>query len=223
MASSVRGEHARSVSEQIDDLTKQFVTDWNFDNQDEKPLRNQVTPEDLPISPREPKLTPVEGNPFTAPRASLSQSAPPPGVGAGSSASWNEVVQVKYRGPVNLAAFTCEAIKRSSFIERVCYDAKNTYMLIDLSGTWYHYCEIDQGTVSSLLAAESMGHFFDTSIKGSFDCRTHRVPAYSVDKAPPCKDGSQTCKPWERDWSETEIAPGSTVTGRGAVITPAKP
>jgi KTSC domain len=42
----------------------------------------------------------------------------------------------------------------------------------------YHYCEIDAGTVSSLLGAESMGRFYNTSIKGRFDCRTHRVPAY---------------------------------------------
>lgn len=89
-----------------------------------------------------------------------------------------ETVEVKYRGPVSLAPFLCEAITRSSFIERVCYDAKNAYMLMDLSGTWYHYCEIDQGTVSDLLAAESMGHFYNASIRGRFDCRTHRVPQY---------------------------------------------
>jgi hypothetical protein len=38
---------------------------------------------------------------------------------------------VKYRGTVDLAPFACEDITRSSFIERVCYDSKNTYMLID--------------------------------------------------------------------------------------------
>jgi len=30
-------------------------------------------------------------------------------------------------------------------------------MLINLRGTWYHYCDIDPGTVSGLLAADSMG------------------------------------------------------------------
>jgi KTSC domain len=85
---------------------------------------------------------------------------------------------LKYRGPVSLAPFACEAITRSSFIERVCYNAKNACMLIDLKGTWYHYCEIDQETVSGLLEAESMGRFYNQSIKGNFDCRTHRIPAY---------------------------------------------
>ncbi|SEE26835.1 KTSC domain-containing protein [Rhizobiales bacterium GAS191] len=49
---------------------------------------------------------------------------------------------------------------------------------IELSGTWYHYCEIGQDTVASLLAAESMGRYYNASIKGKFDCRTHRVPDY---------------------------------------------
>jgi hypothetical protein len=43
--------------------------------------------------------------------------------------------------------------------------------------------------------------------------------------APPCKDASQTCKPWERDWSTTQLQPGSAVTDEGTVIppTPTKP
>ena len=53
-----------------------------------------------------------------------------------------EVVTVKYRGPVSLAPFKCDAITRSSFIERVCYDASNSYMLIDLNGAWYHYAKL---------------------------------------------------------------------------------
>jgi hypothetical protein len=51
-------------------------------------------------------------------------------------------------------------------------------MLINRNGTYYHYCEIDDATVTALLTAPSMGRFFNASIKRSFDCRTHRVPAY---------------------------------------------
>ena len=90
----------------------------------------------------------------------------------------SESVNVKYRGLVDLAAFECENITRSSFIDRVCYDAKKTYMLIQLNGTWYHYCEIDGDTVASFLVAASMGHYYNTSIKGRFDCRTHKIPVY---------------------------------------------
>jgi hypothetical protein len=89
-----------------------------------------------------------------------------------------ETVQVKYRGTVDLKPFACTDVTRSSFIRRVCFDKMNSYMLIDLAGTYYHYCEIDGGTVSTLLAAESIGRFYNSAIKGQFDCRTHRVPNY---------------------------------------------
>jgi hypothetical protein len=69
------------------------------------------------------------------------------------SAAHAETADVKYRGPVDLKPFKCDKIERSSFIREVCYDEKNAYMLINLRGTWYHHCEIDPATVSSLLAA----------------------------------------------------------------------
>lgn len=94
-----------------------------------------------------------------------------------------ETVTVKYRGDVPLDTFQCATIDRSSLVERVCYDATQQYMVILLKGTYYHYCEIEQGTVDSLLSAESMGRYFQANIRGSgsdgpFDCRTHRVPNY---------------------------------------------
>ncbi len=89
-----------------------------------------------------------------------------------------ETVNVKYRGPVDLAPFKCEAITRSSLVERVCYDRRESFMIIRLKGTYYHHCEIDAGTVSNLLGAKSMGSYYNAAIKGNFDCRRNRVPAY---------------------------------------------
>ena len=89
-----------------------------------------------------------------------------------------ESVYVKYRGDVDLRFFDCWEITRSSFIKRVCYDRRSEYMLISLNGTFYHYCEIDAGTVFSLLSAPSMGRFYNANIKDQFDCRVHRVPEY---------------------------------------------
>jgi hypothetical protein len=89
-----------------------------------------------------------------------------------------ESVYVKYRGGADLRFFDCWEITRSRFIKRVCYDRRNEYMLMSLNGTFYHYCEIDAGTVSSLLSAPSMGKFYNARIKGQFDCRVHRVPEY---------------------------------------------
>ena len=89
-----------------------------------------------------------------------------------------ETVNVKYRGPIDLKPFACAAVTRSSLVKRVCYDQRERYMIINLQGTYYHYCEIDAGTVSALLGAYSMGRYYHSSIKGNFDCRTRKVPAY---------------------------------------------
>ena len=94
-----------------------------------------------------------------------------------------EDVDVKYRGSVPLDTFDCEDVSRSSFVERVCYDAQNQYMIVRLHGVYYHYCEVDSETISAFLGAPSMGKYFIAYIKGSgangpFDCRTHQLPAY---------------------------------------------
>jgi hypothetical protein len=89
-----------------------------------------------------------------------------------------ETVDVKYRGQLDLKPFACTTIERSSFIQRVCYDTANAYMVVNLNGTYYHYCDIDEGTVNSFLAAPSMGRFFNASIKGNFACTTGHVPTY---------------------------------------------
>jgi len=93
-----------------------------------------------------------------------------------------ETVDVKYRGPVDLKPFTCTNTV-SGFVNRVCYDKANSYMLILLKNTWYHYCEIDAGTVASLISAQSVGRYYNANIKGTgkngpFDCRTHKMPNY---------------------------------------------
>jgi hypothetical protein len=93
-----------------------------------------------------------------------------------------ETVDVRYRGPVDLKPFSCTSTA-SSFVNRVCYDKANSYMLILLNRTWYNYCEIDARTVASLLSAGSVGSYYNENIKGTgkdgpFDCRTHKVPSY---------------------------------------------
>ena len=95
-----------------------------------------------------------------------------------SSSVYAEIVNVKYRGPVDLKTFSCESVSRSSLVRRVCYDRREQYMIISLDGVYYHYCEIDPRTVSAFLGASSMGRFYNSSIKGKFDCRIHRVPSF---------------------------------------------
>jgi hypothetical protein len=95
----------------------------------------------------------------------------------------SETVDVKYRGTVDLAPFACTDTPRSSFIQRVCYDKAQSYMLINLRGIYYHYCEMPTATFEAFLTAPSMGQFYNQKIKGSgsdgpYDCRTHRIPSY---------------------------------------------
>jgi hypothetical protein len=100
-----------------------------------------------------------------------------------ATAGHAESVDVKYRGAVDLKTFECHDIDRSSFIQRVCYDKAQSYMLISLNGTYYHYCELPRALFDDLMGAPSMGRFFNQNIKGTgsdgpYDCRTHRIPTY---------------------------------------------
>jgi hypothetical protein len=101
--------------------------------------------------------------------------------GAAVGKAAEATADVKHRGRIDLAPFDCKDFARSSFIHRVCYDQATSYMLIDLNGTYYDYCEVDRGTVDRLLAFDSIGKFFNNALKGTgkdgpFDCRTHHVP-----------------------------------------------
>jgi len=89
-----------------------------------------------------------------------------------------ETVLVKYRGYVDLAPFECRQIRGSSFVHRICFDSQFQYLLVNLKGTYYHYCGIDPQTVSRWIDADSKGRFYNRNIKGRFDCRIGVVPDY---------------------------------------------
>jgi hypothetical protein len=94
----------------------------------------------------------------------------------------SEVVDVKYRGTVDLNTFECRDTPRSNFIQRVCYD-KRKATRSSTKGMDYRYCELPPATFDSLMGAPSMGRFYNRNIKGTgsdgpFDCRTHQVPTY---------------------------------------------
>src|ERR1019366_1625291 len=100
-----------------------------------------------------------------------------------SSATSAECVTVKYRStPVCLDSFVCAQTPQSSFVRSVCYDAPRSYMLINLNGTWYHYCAVDPATVKNLLNANSVGRYYNSyfrsqgSVHGPYDCRDHPAP-----------------------------------------------
>lgn len=73
---------------------------------------------------------------------------------------------------------SCEAITRSSFINRLCYDAKEKYVVVEFDATYYHYRGVPADVVANWRSAESMGRFCNASLKGRFDCRQGHVPNY---------------------------------------------
>lgn len=94
----------------------------------------------------------------------------------------SETVDVKNRGTVDLKSFACTDTPRSSFIQRVCYDKAQSYMLINLRGT---FCELPTAAFDALMAAPSMGQYYNQNIKGTgtdgpYDCRTHPSPVHKA-------------------------------------------
>jgi len=101
-----------------------------------------------------------------------------------SSSSPNHVsnfVSVKYRSDrVDVANPRFEYLDTSgsSLVRDAWYDADNQYMIIDLSGTKYHYCELPSSVWSRFKRASSFGTEYNSSIKGNYSCQTGYVPNY---------------------------------------------
>ena len=76
-----------------------------------------------------------------------------------------EVIDVKYAGPVDLGAYECQTVTRSSLVNRVCFNEAARSMIVLLKTTYYAYCDVPTALVSSFYAAESMGRFYTQQIK----------------------------------------------------------
>ena len=98
-----------------------------------------------------------------------------------SSFCFAETIFVKYRStPVDISNGYFEelALKPSSLVTRIIYDKKNSYLLVQLGNTFYHYCSIPEAVVSSWINASSLGEYYNSRVKGSYDCRIYPVPQY---------------------------------------------
>jgi hypothetical protein len=91
-------------------------------------------------------------------------------------------VQVKYRDtPVNVANgyFTHWKVSETGNVRDVWYDREDEYMLINLSGTVYHYCGFDilwWNNFSNY--SPGTDYYYSNLIKGypMFDCRNFNIP-----------------------------------------------
>ena len=95
---------------------------------------------------------------------------------AGAGWADAETVNVERRGAVDLTPFACQDITRSSLVNRVCYDAANQTMIVQLHSAYSQYCDVPEATRDSFLNAPSMGQYYNANIKGSgatapYQCR----------------------------------------------------
>ncbi len=89
-----------------------------------------------------------------------------------------ESIAVKYRGLVELTPFDCASYQGSAVEERICYDARERYVVVKLTGSYYHYCEVPASLVAAWRESLSHGQFYNRNINGEFDCRVRRMPSY---------------------------------------------
>jgi hypothetical protein len=95
---------------------------------------------------------------------------------AGAGWADAETVSVEHRGAVDLTPFVCQDITRSSLINRVCYDAANRTMIVQLNSVYSQVCGVPQAARDSFLNAPSMGQYYKANIRGSgahppYQCR----------------------------------------------------
>lgn len=81
----------------------------------------------------------------------------------------SETVFVKYYGDVSLDSFECKNTI-SSFVNRICYDEQNEHVVVLLKSTYYHYCDVPYKAVDDWLNSYSKGSFYNSDIKGRFQC-----------------------------------------------------
>ena len=86
-----------------------------------------------------------------------------------------ESVYVKYRGNVSLDNFDCTNTV-SSFVNRICHNDQDNYVVVLLNTTYYHYCRMPSSTVNSWLSSPSKGSYYLSKVKGRFDCRLGGIP-----------------------------------------------
>ncbi len=78
----------------------------------------------------------------------------------------SETVDVRDRGTVDLKTFECRDIKRSSLIQRVCYDKAQSHMIISIKGVYDQYCELPDADVRRFDGRTIDGAVFQSEYQG---------------------------------------------------------
>lgn len=121
-----------------------------------------------------------------------------------SQLSSPEYITVKYRDdPVDVSGKNFEALDLRDLLNKYAdlfstgeiekfdvrsawYDQNEEYLIINLRGTNYHYCEMPVSLWDGLKRAgsvdrgslEELDAYYEQNIKGNYDCRVNRLPTY---------------------------------------------
>ena len=97
-----------------------------------------------------------------------------------SSNTFAQDIYVKYRGMVDVSngQFKHLSLKDSKLIKSMYHDNGNSYLLVQLKSTYYHYCSIPQGEISNWRKSASLGRYYKRNIKGRYSCKGNPVPNY---------------------------------------------
>jgi hypothetical protein len=85
---------------------------------------------------------------------------------AGAGWADAETVNVEGRGAVELKPFVCQDITRSSLVSRICYDAANRTMIVQVKTAYSQYCDVPEAARDSFLNAPSMGQYYNAHVRG---------------------------------------------------------
>ena len=75
---------------------------------------------------------------------------------------------------MSLDRFDCEWA--NSQIQRICYQPATNYLILNVGGSYLHYCRIAPGIVNGLRQNSEKERYFSQIIKGRYDCRAGGVP-----------------------------------------------
>lgn len=91
-----------------------------------------------------------------------------------------ETIYIKYKGYVDVdnGHFTHLKLKHSSLVKDMYYDSNSKYLLVRLKNTYYHYCAIPNNIVGQWMESSSLGRYYNSYIRGNYDCRINPIPRY---------------------------------------------
>ena len=90
-------------------------------------------------------------------------------------------INIKYRtDPINIndSRFEYLNTSKSSFVRSAWYDEGNDYVLLNLKGVYYHYCNVPSSIWVSFKNANSFGKFYNKYIHQKYDCTRKNTPEY---------------------------------------------